>query len=119
MSFHFRIDTSDLLIIVIDTKEHFSGIVSQGVEVFLKYHMTNDLDMSNPEQIVQSKQILVCLNKMDLLSSDQVDALQTCLDATKPSKNIQVSRISCVENQIRVANIEELLAKLKEKLGQL
>ena len=104
---------------MVDIKEHFDRIVNLGVENFLKDHMKTDLNMTNPDKIVQSKQILICLNKMDLLSSDQSKTLQSCLNATSPNKSFQVSRVSCVENQIRVSNIEELVTKLKEKLSEL
>lgn len=119
ISINFRIDSCDLLIIVIDTKDHFNRIISQGIEDFLKDHLVADLDMSNPEQIITSKQILVCLNKMDLLDNDQSKALNISLITSSPSKNIQVSRTSCVENQIRISNIDELVSKLKEKLSDL
>lgn len=104
---------------MIDTKEHFERIVSQGIETFLNDHLKTDLDMGNPSQIIMSKQIMVCLNKMDLLSTEQINALQTSLNAPSSSKNIQVSRISCVENNFGFSNIDELVNKLKTKLSDL
>ena len=112
------------MLVVVDAKEHLASIKSYGMRGFLRYHLSEQLDLKNwvstssssvDEWLESRANIVLCLNKKDLLTSEEIATLDTN-DAT-----IRVCTIACPhggDDESRV-DVSQLLDQLKSKLTHL
>lgn len=99
---HEKIKCADLIIVLVDMKAHYESIVRDGMEQFLSYHL-NDMTLD-----LRDKQILVSLNKIDLLDEKERDTLT---NECKRNSKLVINRISCNN----LDSIGELLDQVKTK----
>lgn len=123
MHFFKSIESSDVLIIVIDVNRYFDLIIKNGFENFLNEHMNekfgmgNFLDKMDFIKSLNNKEIIVSLNKKDLLNESQLMELNQTIQNFNLEKNFVLNKISCINEQEN--DIMELLNHLKDKLRNL
>ena len=115
--------------IVVDLQEHLNSILQLGLYSFLKNHLENDLhleftaaknDTTSFDEWLASKQVLVSLNKKDLIEPKWLGLLESNLDKTVLLKNqINVNRTASLNDAEGLNDITDLLGQLKSVLGKL
>ena len=117
-----RIANADILLILIDLKEHLHKILNFGLEDFLLDHLKNDLKIGIPNSLddwLRNKNVIVSLNKKDLIDEASMRKLQTQLDSIKSLKSITVNKISSINGNDKQNDISDLLKQLKGVLANL
>ncbi len=116
---------ADILLIVIDLNENYEKIIEQGIYDFLKMHL-NELNINknskkNFEEWIANKDIIISMNKKDLIENHKNKKLNEKLNEfTKNFKtSMHINRISCVNNDVFVNDLNELSDQLKNKLEKL
>ena len=114
--FSNRIENADVLLILIDLKEHISDILAMGLYEFLHKHLKNDLNISftSFDQWLRGKNVIVSLNKKDLVDANSLDLLEKKLDSP-----LLVNKISSINSDDKINDIKDLLKQLRKVLGSL
>lgn len=109
----YRIDTADILILVIDLRVYFEPLIQQGLLSFLNSHLNQSLKVEFSSSSL--KNIIIAFNKSDLLDSKQLEIFDKIVRNNKNEQtNIGVAKISCTSE-----NIDELLNDLQMRLQNL
>jgi hypothetical protein len=91
-----------------------------GFEAFIHKHLSSELNMesSDMSSILNAKELIVSLNKRDLLDSGQLNDLDSMIsktDKTALGKKVSVNMISCLNPY----DLDALLNQLKSKIENL
>jgi 50S ribosomal subunit-associated GTPase HflX len=113
-----------VLLVVIDLNEHLKSMNQHGIDYFVREHLKELLGFAQNSEnesvlnsIIKNKQVLVALNKIDLISAnEEIELFESLLKIYK-EKGIILTRISCIDDSR--ANISELLNQMKIKLATL
>ena len=117
---NLRIESSDLLIVVIDVNKYFNQI-NTGIDIFIKNHIKFILDnqlnnhTDDYDKLLQHKKIIITLNKKDLLNKMQLKVLDDLLEFYG-DKTFSISKIECGNAQSDLSN---LLNDMKKSLSKL
>ncbi len=120
-----RIESSDIIIFVIDVKQNFNLIKQKGIENFIKDHIKEQLELNlalkelNKDKFddwLLNKEIIISFNKKDLLNKAELACLNESLKV-KVNK-FSINKISCSENDNQ-EDLAEFLNDLKIKVSQL
>jgi 50S ribosomal subunit-associated GTPase HflX len=129
-----RIDTADILVLVIDARKYSKQMEEKGVKKFVKQHLKEILvdedDHKESEydadeiykNSLKGKHVLVALNKCDLISTEVlsnnfgIPAGEYAMHDDAESVSLSVAKLSCLN---RNNEIEELLNVLKSRLNSL
>ena len=128
-----RIDTADILVLVIDARKYSKQMEEKGVKKFVKQHLKEILvdedDHKESEcdadeiykNSLKGKHVLVALNKCDLISKEVLSnnfgiPAGEYADDDAESVSLSVAKLSCLN---RNNEIEELLNVLKSRLNSL
>ena len=92
-----------------------------GIRSFVEFHLKHDLKVSlsdaNFDEWLASRQVLVSLNKKDLIESCHLKTLEKLVD--KQNERFSVNQISSINNDSNRNDINNLLKQLKTKLDKL
>ncbi|CAF0713501.1 unnamed protein product [Brachionus calyciflorus] len=121
-----NIESSDVLIIVIDVNQHLDSIMKKGFVNFLNDHLEekfgsyvkslrNEDTSFGFQKWLNGKEIIISLNKKDLLNQTQLSELNEKLNLN--GEQISLNRISCINENNN--DIDELLNQLKSKVSNL
>lgn len=111
---------------VVDLKKFYNDILNKGLSSFLNDHLTQkfsvfkNLFKKNELNLFKwlcGKEILVSLNKKDLILQSEMNELEKRIIVEKSDLKISLNKISCLDEQEN--DISELLNQLKEKLSEL
>lgn len=111
---------------VIDLKKFYADILSKGLSGFINEHLNQKFSVfkiffqKNELNLVKwlsGKEILVSLNKKDLILHSEMNELEKRIIFEKSDLKITVNKISCLDEQEN--DISELLDQLKKKLSEL
>ncbi|RNA14322.1 tRNA modification GTPase mitochondrial [Brachionus plicatilis] len=121
-----NIESSDVIIVVIDLNKFYNDILNKGFSNFLNEHLNEKFSVflkyfekkeSDIEKWLSGKEIVVSLNKKDLIKQSQIDDLENRINSEKCEFKVSLNKISCLDEQEN--DISELLDQLKDKLSLL
>jgi GTPase involved in cell partitioning and DNA repair len=112
---------------VIDLKENLNTLLKMDIRSFLKTHLQNDLNMTfskNNERVtfdewLTSKQVILSLNKKDLIDASQIERLSQLLAEKQPQCDIKINQISSINDDQERNDIKDLLGHLKLTLEKM
>lgn len=111
---------------MIDANEHFNSIDQKGFEQFLLDHLNEQLNLKMLQKEsdfdfktwLSKKEILISLNKKDLLDSEKLKILNKKLEnLSEFLRKLSINKISSISDEKN--EIDELLDQLKEKVSNL
>lgn len=115
-----------MIIVVIDLNKFYNDILNKGFSNFLNEHLNEKFSVflkhfekkeSDIEKWLSGKEIVVSLNKKDLIKQSQIDDLENRINSEKCEFKVSLNKISCLDEQEN--DISELLGQLKDKLSLL
>lgn len=115
-----------MLLLVVDLKNFYHHILNKGISNFLEEHLKQKFSVFSKffkkteldvVKWLSGKEIIVALNKKDLIEHDQMIELENRINLEKSELKVSLNRISCLDEQ--ESDISELLDQLREKLSQL
>lgn len=114
---------------VIDLKEHLEHVLKLGIYEFLRVHLNEQLRLNfcvenendSFEKWALDRQIIVSLNKKDLINEESIRLLDKKLifNDSKLSEHIMINKISSIDDDDKINDINGLLQQLKQKVSNL
>ena len=110
------------MVILVDLSAHYASLQTQGLQKFIEKHLATELSVNSSDihSILCDKELVISLNKRDLLDSSQLETLGELLNRTETIGSVEkatVNVISC--KNATVNDLNPLLDQLKLKIESL